>query len=247
MSTEGEAAPATETKFVVVHNKKNVEVSVNLETGTVKDLKEAIEKETGVPLHFQKIMVKGMMLKDDAKPLKDVKTLKKGVKLLLVGSSVNEVKEVNDSTKAAKAAKDMARENEGLKAQSKATVSLPVDFQKELPHKTIIAAGPPEKALPGKANVQSPLPRTPLAGVVDSNGDALRLSFKVIEQKLVINSASRTDELPFYAISGVLSAPIEGREEYSIIALKLGPTEKSLRYIYWVPSQYVNAIKMLFI
>ena len=38
----------------------------------------------------------------------------------------------------------------------------------------------------------------------------------------------------------VVSEPIEGHEEYSMLALQLGPTEASRYWIYWVPNQENN-------
>ena len=45
------------------------------------------------------------------------------------------------------------------------------------------------------------------------------------------------------SIKNVVSEPIAGHEEYHILALQLGPTEASRYWIYWVPAQYVDAIK----
>lgn len=232
-----------ETKFTIVFNKKNIEVSAKLDSWTVKDLKEAITKETSVPANFQKIMVKGMMLKDDTKPLKDVKTLKKGVKILLIGSSVDEVKDVNDQSKARKAARDMEQNNEAMRAKEKELDGLPPNFQDEPPHKSIIEAGPPEKALPGLKNKQVPLPRESIVGVLNSNREDMRISFSMFAQELTLKTASATEKVPFFAISKIYTAPIKGKEEYSIVALKMGTSERSMHYIYWVPSQYTEAIK----
>jgi hypothetical protein len=45
-------------------------------------------------------------------------------------------------------------------------------------------------------------------------------------------------------ITDIVSEPIENHEEYWIIGLRLGPTEQSRYWIYWVPAQYVQAIRM---
>ena len=45
------------------------------------------------------------------------------------------------------------------------------------------------------------------------------------------------------SVRGVISEPIEGHEEYHIMAIQLGPTEASRYWIYWIPAQYVDAIK----
>ena len=44
-------------------------------------------------------------------------------------------------------------------------------------------------------------------------------------------------------VQAVASEPTEGHEEYHILAIQLGPTEASRYWIYWVPAQYVEAIK----
>lgn len=230
----------TTTKFTIVHNKKSIEVSVNLESWTVQDLKDAISKETNVPPDFQKIMVKGMMLKENEKPLKEIKTLKKGVKILLMGCSAEEARGVNDRTLAKKAASEMSKAD---KVQAtKAAGGLAEGFQDEYPHNKIIEAGVPEKALPGVANRQDPLPKESITGLRNSKGDPLRISFSIFAQELTLKTAASTEKMYFYSISNVYSAPIKGHEEYSIVALKAGES-KTLIYIYWVPSQYVEAIK----
>lgn len=229
-----------DTKFIIAYNKKNIEVNVKLESWTVYDLKMAIHKETNVPPDFQKLMVKGVLLKENAKLLKDVKTLKKGTKILLIGCSTEEAREVNDRTLAKKAATEMSKADESRAAN--AARGLPENFQDELPHKKIIEAGVPEKALPGVANRHDPLPKESITGIVNSKGDAMRISLSPFAQELTLKTASSTEKLYFYNITKVYSAPIKGKEEYSIVALKIGES-KTLFYMYWVPSQYVEAIK----
>lgn len=53
----------------------------------------------------------------------------------------------------------------------------------------------------------------------------------------------RTQKVQMSSIQSVVSEPITGHEEYHILALQLGPTEQSRYWIYWVPAQYVDAIK----
>ena len=53
----------------------------------------------------------------------------------------------------------------------------------------------------------------------------------------------QTEKLPLNSIKSVVSEPIDGHKEYHIVALQLGPTEASRYWIYWVPAQYVDAIK----
>ncbi|KAH8036754.1 hypothetical protein HPB51_004268 [Rhipicephalus microplus] len=53
----------------------------------------------------------------------------------------------------------------------------------------------------------------------------------------------RTEKINMSSIKQVISEAIEGHEEYHIMALQLGTTEASRYWIYWVPAQYVDAIK----
>ena len=61
--------------------------------------------------------------------------------------------------------------------------------------------------------------------------------------QLWLGTKERTEKLPMNSIKAVVSEPIKGQEEYHIMALQLGPTEASRYFIYWVPAQYVDAIK----
>ena len=60
---------------------------------------------------------------------------------------------------------------------------------------------------------------------------------------IVLGTKERTEKLPLNSIKNVVSEPIDGHKEYHIVALQLGPTEASRYWIYWVPAQYVDAIK----
>ena len=72
----------------------------------------------------------------------------------------------------------------------------------------------------------------------------------------------RTEKIPLGSIRRVVSEAIKGHEEYHIMVcsrqfilnsclaiscplqgVQLGPTEASLYWIYWVPAQYIEAIK----
>jgi hypothetical protein len=48
------------------------------------------------------------------------------------------------------------------------------------------------------------------------------------------------------SIKSIISEPIVGHEEYSIMGIQFGATEASRYWIYWVPSQYVVSIRRAF-
>lgn len=50
--------------------------------------------------------------------------------------------------------------------------------------------------------------------------------------------------VPYSSISRIDSWPIEGKEEYSIIALGLGAGTTSKYWLYYFPSQYISGIKI---
>jgi len=71
----------------------------------------------------------------------------------------------------------------------------------------------------------------------------VRLTFKLEMDQLWIGTKERTEKVPLNSIKNVVSEAILGQEEYHIVALQLGPTEQSRYFIYWVPAQFVDAIK----
>eukprot|EP01012_Entosiphon_sulcatum_P024255 TRINITY_DN29428_c0_g1_i1.p1 TRINITY_DN29428_c0_g1~~TRINITY_DN29428_c0_g1_i1.p1 ORF type:complete len:4234 (+),score=586.19 TRINITY_DN29428_c0_g1_i1:35-12736(+) len=75
-------------KFCVKFTKETLEVELP-ESATVLELKEHLERQTGVPVAMQKLMFKGQ-LKEDEKTLADV-GIKSNAKLMLIGSTVQQV------------------------------------------------------------------------------------------------------------------------------------------------------------
>ena len=77
-----------------------------------------------------------------------------------------------------------------------------------------------------------------------SLGANATVSFSTFQKfQLWIGTKERTEKVFLNSIKSVVSEPIEGHEDYHILALQLGPTEQSRYWIYWVPAQYIDAIK----
>jgi hypothetical protein len=91
--------------------------------------------------------------------------------------------------------------------------------------------------------LQEGLPPLPLSGMLNKHGGKVRLTFKLESDQLWLSTKERTEKLPMGSIKSIVSESIEGHEEYHILGLQLGPTEASRYWIYWVPAQYVDAIK----
>jgi len=223
------AKPTTgeEIEFKVVFNKKKYDITFDVED-TIGALKSHLQDIIGVPSTMQKIMIKGLA--------KDEMTLRKlgvvkGSKVMVVGSTLNDVLEV-----AKKPSAQQLKEEEKKEAQKES-------LSQQKMHKKILEKGVPEDAMPGIKNCTESLPSFPLSGMLNKSGGKVRLTFKLEQDQLWIGTKERTQKIPLNSIKTVLSEPIENHEEYHILALQLGPTEASRYWIYWVPNQYVEAIK----
>eukprot|EP01087_Luapelamoeba_hula_P012904 TRINITY_DN3654_c0_g1_i1.p1 TRINITY_DN3654_c0_g1~~TRINITY_DN3654_c0_g1_i1.p1 ORF type:complete len:276 (-),score=55.48 TRINITY_DN3654_c0_g1_i1:92-871(-) len=183
---------------------------------------------TGVPVALQKLVFKGPV-RDASKTLRET-GIGQGSKLMLFGSTLTQVMEVNQKPDQSQL-KDDEPKKEALCDQTK--------------HKKILEKGLPDNAGPGILNSHEPLPEQPLAGILNNIGTAVRLTFKPYSQELWISSKSNTQQLPFGSIKSVASEPIKGKEEYHIVSLQLGPSEGSRYFLYFVPAQYVRAIKTM--
>jgi len=212
-----------------VYNKQTFNVTFPLDS-TVQSLKEHLETLTDVEVTNQKIMFKGLM-KDDAS-LRDNK-LTGGAKLMLVGSKRTDIQSVSET----KAVKDTDK-GAGASAATKDPLC------KQKPHSTVLEKyGKPDDTMVGIKNKRDTLPPVPLSGMYNKVGSKVRLTFKLESDQVWIGTKERTEKVALSSIKTVVSEPIEGHEEYHLLALQLGPTEASRYWIYWVPAQYVDSIK----
>eukprot|EP01114_Cavostelium_apophysatum_P012030 TRINITY_DN2670_c0_g1_i2.p1 TRINITY_DN2670_c0_g1~~TRINITY_DN2670_c0_g1_i2.p1 ORF type:complete len:185 (-),score=28.17 TRINITY_DN2670_c0_g1_i2:2-556(-) len=145
--------------------------------------------------------------------------IKDGVKVMLVGSSINDVMSAAAVAPVAEAAKT---------EEESTTESLSDQTQ----HKKIIDKGVPEGAEPGKKGRNDPLPQTPLANIYNNLGTKVRLTFKVWSQELWIQSTTSTQKIPFATIRSIQSEPIKGHEEYHLMSLQLGNSERNKYFLY---------------
>nr|CAD7446268.1 unnamed protein product [Timema bartmani] len=125
----------------------------------------------------------------------------------------------------------------------KSAVSTKEPFCKQKQHRKVLDKGIPEDAMPGIKNTKEMLPPVPLSGMLNKSGGKVRLTFKMEQDQVWIGTKERTDKIPMSSIKGVVSEPIEGHEEYHIMGIQLGPTEASRYWVYWVPVQFIDAIK----
>ncbi|XP_034987572.1 ubiquitin domain-containing protein UBFD1 isoform X1 [Zootoca vivipara] len=210
----------------VIWNKNKYDLKFPLDN-TGADLKQKIHSLTGLPPAMQKVMFKGLLPED--KTLREIKVIN-GAKIMVVGSTINDVLAVNTP-------KDAAQQE----VKSEETKKEPLCRQKQ--HRKVLDKGKPEDVMPSVKGAQERLPTVPLSGMYNKSGGKVRLTFKLEQDQLWIGTKERTEKLPMGSIKNVVSEPIEGHEDYHMMAFQLGPTEASYYWVYWVPTQYVDAIK----
>ncbi|CAG2187010.1 Ubiquitin domain-containing protein UBFD1 [Mytilus edulis] len=213
--------------FKVIFNKQKYDVTFPIDE-TIAKLKSHIETLTGVPSAMQKIMFKG--LAKDESTLNDLKVTN-GAKVMVVGSTLNDVLSVSKPSE------------KEIKEAAKSETSSKEPLSKLKEHKKVLDKyGKPDDALPGVKNVKEPLPPTPVAGMCNKSGGKVRLTFKLELDQVWIGTKGRDRRTNYtYLLPHRQKAGI--REEGGNLGIQLGPTEASNYWIYWVPAQYVDAIK----
>uniref|UniRef100_T1E3P0 Ubiquitin-binding protein n=2 Tax=Crotalinae TaxID=8710 RepID=T1E3P0_CROHD len=227
VSNGGEAEMEKElVELKIIWNKNKYDLKLPLDS-TGAELKLKIHSLTGLPPAMQKVMFKGLL--PEEKTLREIKVIS-GAKIMVVGSTINDVLAVNTP-------KDATQQE----VKSEEAKKEPLCRQKQ--HRKVLDKGKPEDVMPSVKGVQERLPTVPLSGMYNKSGGKVRLTFKLEQDQLWIGTKERTEKLPMGSIKNVVSEPIEGHEDYHMMAFQLGPTEASYYWVYWVPTQYVDAIK----
>ncbi|KAG5854572.1 ubiquitin domain-containing protein UBFD1-like isoform X2 [Anguilla rostrata] len=210
----------------IIWNKNKYDLKISLD-GTGANLKEKINSLTGLPPAMQKVMYKGLLPED--KTLREIKVTN-GAKIMVVGSTINDVLAVNTP-------KEVVQQEVKAEENKKE----PLCQQKQ--HRKVLDKGKPEDIMPSLKGIKERLPTVPLSGMYNKSGGKVRLTFKLEQDQLWIGTKERTEKIPMGSIKNVVTEPIEGHEDYYMMAFQLGPTEASQYWVYWVPAQYVDAIK----
>eukprot|EP01098_Paradermamoeba_levis_P006290 TRINITY_DN2616_c0_g1_i1.p1 TRINITY_DN2616_c0_g1~~TRINITY_DN2616_c0_g1_i1.p1 ORF type:complete len:229 (-),score=33.99 TRINITY_DN2616_c0_g1_i1:65-751(-) len=216
----------TKITFQVQFQKNTYNVEMD-STNTVADLKNKLLELTQMPVATQKL-VKGGILKDNE--VLSAKGFKNGTKVMLVASSIGDIMSVSSAPTTVATTPGSFDEAPVVKE--------PLCRQET--HKKVISKGPPEDAEPA-TKIRAPLPSA-ISGLLTKTGK-VRMTFKVDQEEVWIGSASSTQKLPFASISKIISEPIDGHDGYHIMGLQLGKSDTTVFYLYFVPEQYVNAIK----
>ncbi|XP_018407843.1 PREDICTED: ubiquitin domain-containing protein UBFD1 [Nanorana parkeri] len=213
-------------EFKIIWNKNKYDVKLPLDS-TGASLKQKIHTLTGLPPAMQKVMFKGLLPED--KTLREIKVTN-GAKVMVVGSTINDVLAVTTP-------------KETIQQEVKEEESKKEPLCKQKQHRKVLDKGKPEDIMTSIKGVQERLPTTPISGMYNKSGGKVRLTFKLEQDQIWIGTKERTEKIPMGSIKNVISEPIEEHDDYHMMAFQLGPTEASYYWVYWVPVQYVDAIK----
>lgn len=132
----------------IIWNKTKHDVKFPLDS-TGSELKQKIHSITGLPPAMQKVMYKGLVPED--KTLREIKVTS-GAKIMVVGSTINDVLAVNTP-------KDAAQQD----AKAEENKKEPLCRQKQ--HRKVLDKGKPEDVMPSVKGAQERLPTVPLSGM----------------------------------------------------------------------------------
>lgn len=232
-----EAAESISITLTFGKSSENVSVSPSM---SLLDLKQSIFDRLGIQLTTMKLLLAGKALKADEATLSEL-GVKGNSKILIMGTMASSSSSIPPSTSSASSS---SNQNEADWDSSKQAEEEPPTKKKE--HLKWIEKGVPEDAIPGIAGKQVPLAEgvVNINGLLNSSGSKIRLTFKEEMQQLWIGSATSTQKVPYSTISKIESWPIEGKSEYSIVALSLGSGSSSKYWIYFFPSQHTASLKI---
>lgn len=224
----------------VIYNKKKFDVNVDCKS-SIAELKKQLHVLVGVPDSMQKLMYKGLL--QDKHSIVEA-GIQEGAKIMLVGSTLTDILSVSSLSK-----EDMRSAGGSSGGDSADSSNSPASATKEplckqKLHRKVLDKGVPEDVMTAvDGDVHSPLPSTPLSGMLNRHGGKVRLTFKLESDQLWLSTKERTEKVAMGGIKAVVSEPIEGHTQYHMVGLQLGTTEASRYWLYWVPAQYVQAIK----
>ncbi|XP_056144270.1 ubiquitin domain-containing protein UBFD1 isoform X3 [Lampris incognitus] len=210
----------------IIWNKIKYDLKIPVDS-TGARLKERIHSLTGLPPAMQKVMYKGLLPED--KTLREIK-ITNGAKIMVVGSTINDVLAVNTP-------------KEVIQQEVKAEENKKEPLCRQKQHRKVLDKGKPDDIMSAVKGAKERLPTVPLSGMYNKSGGKVRLTFKLEQDQLWIGTKERTEKVPMGSIKNVVTEPIEGYEDYHMMAFQLGPTEASQYWVYWVPAQFVDAIK----
>mmetsp|Transcript_14187 Transcript_14187/g.21444 ORF Transcript_14187/g.21444 Transcript_14187/m.21444 type:complete len:262 (+) Transcript_14187:165-950(+) len=228
---------AKPSKLTVIHGTKKYLLKNIHNDMTVAFLKQRIQSETHIPPKLQQILYKGTKMEEADKTLAEF-GIKKKAKLTLIGCTTAEMTQT--ILKGSSITKPVYKRNKKENVEEKEPLAN--DVSRQLPHSKIISQGVPPDVEEGREGTKQPLPPT-IRGIIDKEGEAVRLTFKKKAQQLWVSSASSTIKYTISDIRDIKEHPIVDKPGYSIIGLQFGNAEDEPEWFYWVPQQYTTALR----
>ncbi|KAH7824536.1 putative Ubiquitin domain-containing protein UBFD1 [Monocercomonoides exilis] len=219
-------------KFEIKAGKISYQIEFGAEN-TVLELKQYIEAASGIPVANQKLMFKGSMRNEATLTESGVLN---GGKILCIGSLPSAIQLTKQ-----KATETTASLEQILESEAKAKAEVPWCHEEK--HRRVIMHGPPDGSISPESGKHSLPPSGQITGLMNSRCERIRIRFSAYERVMVILSDKGQEVLSYNKIRSVNSQPIEQYEGYFMMALKYGETDKHVKFIYFVPSQFVDAIK----
>uniref|UniRef100_A0A2I3HY21 Ubiquitin-like domain-containing protein n=1 Tax=Nomascus leucogenys TaxID=61853 RepID=A0A2I3HY21_NOMLE len=153
---------------------------------TKHDVKFPLDS-TGLPPAIQKVMYKGLVPED--KTLGEIKVTS-GAKIMVVGSTINDVLAVNTP-------KDAAQQD----AKAEDNKKEPLCRQKQ--HRKVSDKGKPKDVMPSVKGAQEHLLKVPLSSMYNKSGGKVRFTLKLEQHQLWIATKERAEKLPVGSIKNV--------------------------------------------
>eukprot|EP01147_Barroeca_monosierra_P002473 gene2473-5403_t len=269
---ETTSTPEAPLRIRVVYAKKTHEMTIDREK-TISELKKEIEKETGCSVSQMKLMHKGLLsspssTEGDLRLLKDVK-LADNAKILVVGATTSQIEEVVSAEKSSSSPAFLAQAN-AMATKKKLSEEKPhIDIiKKGPPADVMLGYRPGQEPLPEgpltgligeggkKARLHIRVAQNKLIiHYPNTSRELLHLNRLLSNYGKVFHGCSLSSyfcdlnnnrhsnpvQLSLSTVQRVSSEPIPGHEEYLIVGFKVG--RKTTLYLYWVPAQYLSAIK----
>ncbi|XP_054160041.1 ubiquitin domain-containing protein UBFD1-like [Oppia nitens] len=214
-------------KFRIIYDKKSFELSLQSNT-TVTQLKNEIQRLTQIAPDMQKLILKGKAIHKNADTLATV-GVKNNDKILVVGTTLYDI------SAALKPDIDVNNDKEITNGQR---------FCNQNKHKKIVDKGKPKNVMIGYKNGNEELPINGIEGLVDKMEKTCRLSFKLESDQFCIHYNANSYQHNITDVVHIEDQTIDGHEEYCILCIEL--KHRKIIWLYWVPHQYIKAIRKTF-
>lgn len=213
----------SEITFKVTFGKQTLPVTMP-QGSTVKDLKDFLQSQTGVPSNLQKLFLKGLLKDDEA--LLAALPIRPTTKILLVGSTVDDISQTSNIRANYEEEKKIDFSGDGFSAEQQ----------------RIIDKGPPAGCIAGDLFSNLDVPES-IPGLYNHLGVPIRLTVKKELDEIWMVTNSNTKKVPFMVVADVSFVPIVRFPGYGVLTLNLGKANKF--NVYFFPQQFFRSFKTL--